>query len=62
MRTIYTFRVHEEKLKGVTRDQFLNALNHEGVPVVMGYTPLYHTNVVKVNTQRNRFKARLRCI
>lgn len=56
----YTFRVHEEKLKGVTRDQFLNALNHEGVPVVMGYTPLYHTNVVKSEYTKKQIQGKIK--
>ena len=42
----YTVRIYEDKLKGVSRDKFVQALSHEGIPIVNGYTPLYHTNVI----------------
>lgn len=42
----YTLRIHEDKLKGKTRAQFMSAVGAEGVPIVNGYLPLYRTNLV----------------
>ena len=42
----YTLRIHEDKLKGISRDLFIKALHAEGLPICLGYTPLYKTNLV----------------
>ena len=40
---LFVIRLDSEKLaeKGITREQFLKALNAEGIPLVVGYMPLY---------------------
>jgi dTDP-4-amino-4,6-dideoxygalactose transaminase len=38
---LYIIRVHEDKIKGVTRDQFIDAVYAEGIPIGRGYMPLY---------------------
>ncbi|GLU53389.1 DegT/DnrJ/EryC1/StrS family aminotransferase [Dyadobacter frigoris] len=37
---LFAFRYHKEHFKGLSRDQFLNALSAEGLPCSSGYTPL----------------------
>ncbi|MBQ4152879.1 MAG: DegT/DnrJ/EryC1/StrS family aminotransferase [Oscillospiraceae bacterium] len=40
---LFIFGVREEKLKGVSRNDFLNAVSAEGVPMLAaGYQPAYH--------------------
>jgi len=38
---LYIIRIHEEHLKGVSRDQFLNAIVAEGIYLSHAYMPLY---------------------
>jgi dTDP-4-amino-4,6-dideoxygalactose transaminase len=39
---LYVIRIHEEHLKGVSRDRFLEAVNAEGISIGHGYYPLYN--------------------
>ncbi len=41
---LFIIRFNSEKLteRGINRDQFLTALNAEGIPLAGGYAPLYH--------------------
>ncbi len=43
----YTVRINEQMLKGVSRDNYIRAVNAEGIPLVNGYTPLYHAPFLK---------------
>jgi dTDP-4-amino-4,6-dideoxygalactose transaminase len=38
---LYVIRVHEEHLKGVPRERFLDAIYDEGIAISHGYMPLY---------------------
>lgn len=40
---LYFIRIHEDKLRGVTRDRFVEAVVAEGIPLTTGYRPLYAT-------------------
>lgn len=45
----YTVRIHEEMLKGITRNMFIQAVNAEGIPLVNGYTPLYYLPILSTD-------------
>jgi len=40
-RHLFFIRIHEDKLGGITRDEFTAAMLKKGVPLVTGYFPLY---------------------
>jgi len=46
---LFIIRLNSEKLagKGITREQFIKALNAEGIPIGCGYMPLYSFDCVK---------------
>jgi len=44
---IYIFRYDPSLARGATREQFIQAMNAEGIPCASGYVPLYATNAVR---------------
>lgn len=48
---LYIFRYHKEYFNGVLRKEFIQALNAEGIPVYVGYVPLYREKLFITNTQ-----------
>ena len=44
---IYIFRYTPSLARGATREQFIQAMNAEGIPCASGYVPLYATNAVR---------------
>jgi len=46
---VYIFRYDKSKFKGSSREEFLNALNAEGIPAYTGYKPLYREDLFIVD-------------
>jgi len=46
---LYFIRIHEDKLCGVTRKEFLKELRENGVDITSGYVPLYDFACLKNN-------------
>lgn len=44
---IYILRYDPSLARGATREQFIQAMNAEGIPCASGYVPLYATNAVR---------------
>lgn len=38
---LYLLSLHEDRLNGISRQTFLDALNAEGIPIAPGYAPVY---------------------
>ena len=38
---LYIFKYNKEEFSGLSRNKFVEALNAEGIPCSLGYTPLY---------------------
>jgi len=53
---LYPFRYKNEEFKGLTRRQFLRALDAEGIPCSSGYTPLNKMPYIKNAMQTKNFK------
>ena len=52
----YTVRIHEDKLKGISRDRFIEGLQAEGLPICLGYTPLYRTSLITSDYTKKQVK------
>ena len=46
---LYIFRYHPDAFDGLSRDRFIAALAHEGIPCARGYNPLYREGVFAHN-------------
>ena len=51
---LFIFRYDPDTFNGMTRDEFLVALEAEGIPCARGYVPLYETKAIQDGTTRLR--------
>lgn len=52
---LYIFRYHPDAFDGLSRDRFIAALAHEGIPCARGYNPLYREGVFAHNVHLDEF-------
>jgi len=53
---LFPFRFKKEEFKGLTRSQFMKALNAEGIPSMSGYTPLNKMPYLKNAMETKNFR------